>query len=154
MPPKTKVVPDSNVYIAAALNRSYSYDWLFGASEPQATYELYTSEAILTEVGEKLAKKFHFDRAAIANFLTDLDQLLHKVRPTIEINAVRDPKDDMILECAIEAGAALIITFDKDLLSLKNFRDIQIAHPGMVKYWFYEQRLTINCLQLSPKIAR
>jgi len=136
MPPKTKVVPDSNVYIAAALNKSYSYDWLFGASEPQATYELYTSEAILTEVSGKLAEKFHFERAAISGFLTDLDRVVHKIRPTIEIRVVRDPKDNMILECAVEASAALIITFDKDLLSLKKYKDIQIAHPSMVKYWF------------------
>jgi putative PIN family toxin of toxin-antitoxin system len=136
MPPKTKVVPDSNIYIAAALHKSYSYDWLFGASEPHATYELYTSEAILTEVSGKLAKKFHFERCAIAGFLTDLDQVVRKVRPKIEIKAVRDSKDNMILECAIEAGAALIITFDKDLLSLKRYQDTQIAHPSMVKYWF------------------
>lgn len=136
MPPKTKVVPDSNVYIAAALNKSYSYDWLFGASEPQATYELYTSEAILSEVSEKLAEKFQFERATIAGFLTDLDRVVLKVRPTVEIKAVRDPKDNMILECAVEAGATLVITFDKDLLSLKKYHEIQIAHPGMVKYWF------------------
>jgi putative PIN family toxin of toxin-antitoxin system len=136
MPPKTKVVPDSNVYIAAALNRSYSFDWLFGASEPHATYELYSSEAILTEVSEKLARKFHFERSATAGFLTDLDEVITKVRPTIEIKAVRDPKDNMILECAVEAGASLIITFDKDLLSLKAYHEIQIAHPSMVKYWF------------------
>lgn len=136
MPPKTKVVPDSNVYIAAALNKSYSYDWLFGASEPQATYELYTSEAILSEVSEKLAEKFQFERATIAGFLTDLDRVVLKVRPTVEIKAVRDPKDNMILECAVEAGATLVITFDKDLLSLKKYHEVQIAHPGMVKYWF------------------
>ncbi len=136
MPPKTRVVPDSNVFIAAALNKSYSYDWIFGAGEPLATYELYTSEAILTEVGEKLAGKFHFERAAAAGFLTDLDQVVHKVRPGVEIKAVRDPKDNMILECAMEANAQLVITFDKDLLSLKRYGDTQIAHPSMVKYWF------------------
>jgi uncharacterized protein len=136
MPPKTKVVPDSNVYIAAALNKSYSYDWIFGAGEPHATYDLYTSEAILTEVGEKLAAKFHFERASVAGFLTDLDRVIIKVRPSIEVNAVRDPKDNMILECAIEAKAELIITFDKDLLTLKNYKGVRIAHPSMVKYWF------------------
>jgi predicted nucleic acid-binding protein len=42
----------------------------------------------------------------------------------------------MILECAVEANAHLIITFDKDLLSLKTYENIQIAHPRMVQYWF------------------
>lgn len=136
MPIKTKVVPDTNVFIAAALNKSYCHDWLFGASEPLATYELYTSEDILREASEKLSSKFGFTRAEISKFLTDLDRVILRVRPSIELNAVRDPKDNMILECAVEANAHLIITFDKDLLSLKTYENIQIAHPRMVQYWF------------------
>jgi uncharacterized protein len=136
MPTKIKVVPDSNIYIAAALSKSYCHDWLFGASEPLATYELYTSEDILAEVSSKLANKFSFTRAETARLLTNLDKVLTKVRPTIEVDVVRDPKDNMILECATEAKAELIITFDKDLLSLKSYNNIQIAHPRMVQYWF------------------
>lgn len=138
MPPKIRVVPDSNVLIAAALNRSYCYDWLFGASEPRATYELYVSEAILSETSRKLADRFGFSRRDIAKYLTDLDQVVSKVRPSIELFVARDPNDNIILECAVEAQAALIITFDKDLLSLKHYEDIQIAHPSMVKYWFQD----------------
>jgi putative PIN family toxin of toxin-antitoxin system len=136
MPIKAKVVSDSNIFIAAALNKSYCYDWLFGASEPLATYELYTSEDILREVSKKLSGKFSFARAEITSFLTNLDRVLIKVRPSIELDVVRDPKDNMILECAVEANARLVITFDKDLLSLKAYKDIQIAHPRMVQYWF------------------
>lgn len=136
MPQKTKVVPDSNVFIAAALSRSYCYDWLFGASEPQATYELYTSEAILSEVSGKLTTKFHFDRTGATRYLAALDRIVAKVRPGMEVNVARDPKDNMILECALEAHAELIITFDKDLLTLKQHENIRIAHPSMVKYWF------------------
>ena len=136
MQPKIKVVPDSNVFIAAALSRSYCYDWLFGASEPQATYILYTSEAILNEVERKLTNKFQFRRPEIVKYLTDLDAVLTKVRPSVEIKAVRDVDDNMVLECAVEAEAEVIITFDKDLLTLKRYENIQIAHPGMVKYWF------------------
>lgn len=133
---KVKVTPDTNVFIAAALNKSYCYDWLFGASEPSATYELYTSEDILREVSEKLSGKFNFTRVEVTKFLTGLDRLLTKVRPSLELTVVRDPKDNMILECAVEANAQLVITFDKDLLSLKNYENIQIAHPRMVQYWY------------------
>ena len=136
MSPKIKVIPDSNVFIAAALNKGYCHDWLFGASEPQASYELYTSEDILKEVAEKLAVKFQFGRREVVQYLKALDRVVHKVRPIIEVDAVRDPKDNMILECAIEVNAELVITFDKDLLSLKQYENVKIAHPGMVKYWF------------------
>lgn len=136
MPIKINVVAESNVYIAAALNRGYCYDWLFGAARPDANYELYVSEEILSEVSKKLVKRFNFTRAEATQYLTDLDQLLTKVRPSIEINEVRDSSDNMILECAVEAKAEVIITFDKDLLVIKRYENIQIAHPRMLQYWF------------------
>jgi uncharacterized protein len=135
-PPKVKVVPDTNVLIAAALNKSYCYDWLFGASGSLATYELYTSENILAELCRKLTTRFDFQRADAVRYLNALEQVLIRVRPTVEISAVRDPEDNMILECALEAHAELVVTFDKDLLSLKLYDNIQIAHPSMTKYWF------------------
>lgn len=136
MPIKVKVVLDSNVYIAAALNRGYCYDWLFGATRPVANYELYVSEQILSEVSRKLISRFKFSRSEATQYLTDLDQLLNKVRPSININAVRDSSDNMILECAVEANAEVVITFDKDLLVLKQYENVQIAHPRMLQYWF------------------
>ncbi len=41
----------------------------------------------------------------------------------------RDPKDDMILECASLANASMIISGDKDLLVLKQYNEIQILTP-------------------------
>ena len=41
----------------------------------------------------------------------------------------RDPKDDFILECAETGKADLIVTGDKDLLSLKTYGAINIFTP-------------------------
>lgn len=41
----------------------------------------------------------------------------------------RDPKDDMILECAINAKAGIIVTGDKDLLVLKEYQGVHILSP-------------------------
>ncbi len=136
MPTKLKVVPDTNVYIAAALNNGYCHDWLFRASDPLATYELYTTELILAELAMKLTRKFAFNRPQTTQYLNDLERVVSMVRPSVEVNVMRDPKDNMVLECALEAKANLIITFDKDLLSLKVYKGTQIAHPRMVQYWF------------------
>ena len=135
-PIKVKVVPDSNIYIAAALNRGYCYDWLFGASKPEANYQLFVSEAILSEVSIKLENRFQFTRLETSQYLTDLEQILTKVRPSTQINIVRDSSDNKILECAVEAKAELVISFDKDLLVLKQHDNIQIADPRMLQYWF------------------
>lgn len=49
------------------------------------------------------------------------------VEVTGEVSGVcRDPKDDCTLECAVKSGASLIITGDKDLLALGEFRGIRI----------------------------
>jgi len=41
----------------------------------------------------------------------------------------RDPKDDFILECAQAGGADLIVTGDKDLLTLATYGKIEIVTP-------------------------
>jgi putative PIN family toxin of toxin-antitoxin system len=41
----------------------------------------------------------------------------------------RDPNDDFILECATVGNAALIVTGDKDLLSLGQYEGIRILTP-------------------------
>lgn len=135
---KVKVVADSNVYIAAALNRGYCHDWLFGASNPDANYELFVSEEILSEISRKLINRFNFTKPEATEYLNKLDRVLKKVRPKESIDVVRDASDNMILECALEAKAELVISFDKDLLTLKEYENIKIDHPRMLKYWFYK----------------
>ena len=58
--------------------------------------------------------------------IQDLKDILKFIPVTITITACRDPKDNKFLELAIEAGAACIITGDKDLLVLTPFREIPI----------------------------
>lgn len=43
-----------------------------------------------------------------------------------KITLARDPKDDKVLECAINGQAEYIITGDKDLLELKSVKGIRI----------------------------
>jgi predicted nucleic acid-binding protein len=46
------------------------------------------------------------------------------------LNAVsRDPDDDMVLECALEAKAEYVVS-DHDLLGLREFRGIQILRAS------------------------
>lgn len=43
---------------------------------------------------------------------------------------IRDPDDDHVLGCALAASAKVIVTGDKDLLSLHPFRGIAIVKPA------------------------
>jgi predicted nucleic acid-binding protein len=42
----------------------------------------------------------------------------------------RDPDDNMVLECALEGHVQYIVSGDKDLLELKEFRGIRIVRAA------------------------
>lgn len=54
----------------------------------------------------------------------------HTETSPLENVNVRDPKDVIILECAVSGFATHIVTGDKDLLSLKSYADILIVTPS------------------------
>ena len=54
-------------------------------------------------------------------------EILHNLGPIPDI--CRDPNDDMIIACAIDAAADYIVTGDEDLLILKRYKDIVIINP-------------------------
>ncbi|MGH9839977.1 MAG: putative toxin-antitoxin system toxin component, PIN family [Blastocatellia bacterium] len=48
--------------------------------------------------------------------------------PTTSLQVVRDPKDNPIVECAVDGKADMIVSLDKDLLTLKIYNNIPILH--------------------------
>jgi len=134
--PILNIVPDTGFYIAAALKNSYARSYLVGRGSKFLSYQLFSSEAILLEVQEKLEDKFGFDREQVVGVLRDIRRVVIIVHPSQKLKVVRDPDDDKILECALEANAEIIVAFDKDLLSLKEYKRIKIVHPSMLQYLF------------------
>ncbi len=50
--------------------------------------------------------------------------------PAMGLHGVRrDPKDDLILDCAVTAGARLILSGERDLLVLHPYAGIDILTP-------------------------
>ena len=47
-----------------------------------------------------------------------------------KLRVCRDPNDDMVLDCAVACGAQIIITGDKDLLTMNPFEGILIVTPA------------------------
>jgi putative PIN family toxin of toxin-antitoxin system len=58
------------------------------------------------------------------------------VYPRERIKVCRDPKDDMVLECCLAAGAEYLITGDRDLLSIKElpFRLRILSPRGFISH--------------------
>jgi putative PIN family toxin of toxin-antitoxin system len=59
-----------------------------------------------------------------------------RVTITKSIRCCRDPKDDKFLELAVNRHADILITGDKDLLTLGTFENIPILKPSDFLYAF------------------
>lgn len=52
-----------------------------------------------------------------------------KVIPKEKVNVCRDPKDNMFLELSLSGNADYLVTGDKDLLEIKEFKGTKIIKP-------------------------
>jgi len=91
-----------------------------------------TCTEILDELADKLSIKLAFSNQQIIETIGSLQIFLKPVAITGRMTGLcADPKDDMVLECALAAGATQVVSSDKKhLLSLKQFRGIDIVSPA------------------------
>ncbi len=135
--PTLKLVLDTNVYIQSLMRPGSFLDTLIRDIAAGRLAELYTSPEILVELRRKAEDRFQLNPGQSRDLLLTCRSICQVVEPAERVNAVpNDPDDNKILECALEAAADIIITADKDLLKLKEFKDIKIIHPSMLKYLF------------------
>ncbi len=130
---KPKVVLDSVVLVSAFLTKGLASELLALCA---ARSEPYTAEEILQEVHRVLLEKEHirsrykYSGADVEAFVSRLQEIFIIVGPLPEVQVVeRDPKDDMIIACALLAKADYIISRDIHLLDLRTYRGIRIVPP-------------------------
>jgi putative PIN family toxin of toxin-antitoxin system len=124
-----KAVFDTNVLIAAFLTEGLCSGLLIRARKQ--AFNLVLCDDIIREFEGILMKKFKLTSIDISEISTIVSEaaseILHKLGPIP--NICRDPNDDMIIACAIDAAADYIVTGDEDLLILKRYKDIVIINP-------------------------
>jgi putative PIN family toxin of toxin-antitoxin system len=92
--------------------------------------ESITCQSILDEFVEKLISKFDYEPSRAAEAA---DQV-RKISRLVELGETphlvpEDADDDKIVQCALVGGASHIVSGDKHLLALKNYKDIAIVRP-------------------------
>jgi putative PIN family toxin of toxin-antitoxin system len=86
---------------------------------------------LMEELADKLEMKLGFSPEQAVETLADYLGFVRMVNIPKLLDAVpRDPDDNMVLECAIEGRAQYIVSGDKDLLTLKTFRNVQIVRAS------------------------
>lgn len=125
-----RVVLDTNVYISAILFGGKCEEILRFAA--LGSYDLIISESILKELKSILDKKFHWSKKQISETLSYVKGLAEVIKPDISLSVIKnDPSDNKILECALKAKAAFIVSGDKaHLLPLKVYKGIKIMSPS------------------------
>ncbi|MEQ8555668.1 MAG: putative toxin-antitoxin system toxin component, PIN family [Cyclobacteriaceae bacterium] len=126
-----EIVLDTNVLVSAAI---------FPNSKPGLTYKIVFNNHVLlhsldlaaelekTLLSKKM-RKYIKQKDAVA-FLSNFKGKSKLVVITSSVHESRDPKDNHILELAIDGNADLIVSGDRDLLELNPFQNIPIISPS------------------------
>ncbi len=125
-----KIVLDTNVLING-IKDDYSYEKQIIDAVRTGEIEAYANHQTVQE--NKLIMRRLIDNP---EYETEINDLLSQINPVVnrhQINIVRDPEDNKILESAVEAGAEYLVTSDNDLLSLEKYQDVQIVNPS--QFW-------------------
>lgn len=95
--------------------------------------EVVVSEATVQELVDVLSRN-KWDRYVSIDdrqeFIRRLLQICTLVSVLSEIDDCPDPSDNHFLALALDAGASVILTGDRDLLGLHPWRNIRILTPG------------------------
>ncbi len=90
---------------------------------------LLLSEQLLSEFkGVISRKKFGFSKEDVMRMTDLLQKAGYIVEPRVRLNHIKDdPDDDRVLECAVAGNAGYIVSGDRHLLDLGEFRGIKIV---------------------------
>jgi putative PIN family toxin of toxin-antitoxin system len=87
---------------------------------------LVISKDIIDEVLSVLSSKFSRDKEALSHVAVMLSELGELVKPIKKIGIFKDDPDNRILECAIHGKADVLVTGDKVILQLRDYKGIKI----------------------------
>lgn len=124
-----KAVFDTNVLIAAFLTEGLCSGLMIRARK--RAFSLVLCDDIISEFEGILRKKIKItsnDVSEISAIVSEAaSEIIHDLSPVP--NICRDPNDNMIIACAVDAQAGYIVTGDEDLLILKKYKGVIILNP-------------------------
>ncbi|MDG7024973.1 MAG: putative toxin-antitoxin system toxin component, PIN family [Nitrososphaerota archaeon] len=121
-----RVVLDTNVVVSAVASGGKPRQLLDWGVDGR--FQIVVSEFILKEVGTVLRRpKFKASEEEVSNVILTLVQSGDVTTVTSSFEVVgEDPTDDAILNTALDGGAEILVTGDRHLLELKEFKRTKI----------------------------
>ena len=122
-----KVFLDTNVLVSAYTTRGICADLL---RYILAEHELLTGEVNLVELRRVLRDRFHAPPELIATVEAELrDQMIVPKPAKPSPLPVRDPDDRWVFASAVDGSADLLVTGDRDLVSVARQAPLAIVDP-------------------------
>jgi putative PIN family toxin of toxin-antitoxin system len=136
--PQPSAVLDPTILITAAIaikaNRSSASRLIVeDALAHRADFTNFTSVPILNELGDVLSRaRFPFGPEAVVGYVS----LIARASSLVEsvqgvVMGCRDPRDDKVFECAMNAAAEYIVSHDKDLLEASPRERYAVTKTGI-----------------------
>lgn len=126
-----ELVVDTNVLVSSLIAPGKPRTIVLALTRGEAT--LVISPDLFDELLDVLKRpKFDhlIDKAESELLIRFIENRAHLVTPRQKLNICRDPKDNKVLACALEAKVDCIISGDLDLKILHPFQNIEILSPS------------------------
>ncbi|TFW22270.1 putative toxin-antitoxin system toxin component, PIN family [Duganella callida] len=128
-----RLVLDTNTLVSGALWHGAPHLLLEAARDQRFT--LCTCHDILLELlcvlnRPKFTARLKLTSITPRKIIKEYLRLAVMIQPPVIIPKIsRDPTDDIVVACALQAGAYAVVSGDKDLLILKSYQGIHIIDP-------------------------
>jgi putative PIN family toxin of toxin-antitoxin system len=129
-----RIVLDASVPVCALISAKGTPARLLEYWEA-GSFDIVISPAILEELERvlhypKLQQQYHLPEEDIRRFLRLLKSQATEVLPSKQLTVIEhDPTDNRYLECALEGDAQYLVSGDRHLLALKEYRGIRMLSP-------------------------
>ena len=124
-----KVTVDTN-FLISATQWDYSVAHKLLKRIILSDAKIFTTQDILNETVEVLERDFEYSKNEANNIIKKILLFAKLIEPKQKINVIKDdPDDNKVIECAVESFSDYIITYDRHLLKLKEYKGIKIITP-------------------------
>ena len=132
-----KAVYDTNIIVSAVLHKDRLPASLL-SSALEGKVALFVSEELLREYQGVLERpKFKLGKREVGNLMRLITEKATIVRPTKKLAKIKkDPADNRILECALEAQVDFIVTGNKRHFPFEKFHTAKVVNPQQFATYF------------------
>ena len=133
-----RVVLDTNVLISATIFEGSEAQKLVNALVKYGV-EICCSHEMLEEYENSIArdfvekKKLEITKERLPFLVARIRSLVILIGADAEIRASRDPEDDKIIGCALAGGCDYLVSYDADLLDMKEYDKVKIVKPAEMR---------------------